>query len=169
MTETLMDGIRAFGDLYSYDTSYMEFMLEAAPEAYGAFSAVQGLSEHRQGLDLDAHFVARVATMRGEECGPCTQLTLRMAVAAGVRRDLLETVIEHPEELPGVLRDVYAHARSVATGNGVDPDRTQRLRRSLGEQAFVELGLCIAGSSLYPTLKRALGFDAACEAPNLNF
>lgn len=169
MTETTIDALRAFGDKYEYDTSYMEFMHAAAPAAFDAFSSVQGLSELRDGLARDESFVARIATMQGADCGPCAQLNLRMAAEAGVRRELLTTLIEAPADLPPDLRDVRDHALTVARGEPSDPVRVQRLRRSLGDRAFVELGVCIAGSSLFPTLKRALGYDAACAALTLDF
>ena len=169
MTQTQHEQLRAFADHYAYDTSYMEFMLEAAPDAFAAFAAAQGMSEHRQALPVDDHHVAHVATMQGEDCGPCAQLNLRMAVEAGVDRGLLQCLLDDPSGLPSHLRDVRDHATAVASGGDVDQERVARLRAHYGDTAFAELALSIAGCSLYPTLKRALGYGQHCEALTLDF
>ncbi|MCR9245122.1 MAG: hypothetical protein NXI31_08815 [bacterium] len=155
--------IQAFGRQYDYDVSYLERLLEASRDAYDTFVAGQPMSLFRRALPLEAHFIARVAAMQGEDCGACAQLTVRMAVEAGVDRDLLRTMLAQPEDLPSVLFDVYGHARDVASQRSVDPARAERVRAAFGEAAFAELAVVIAGSRIYPTAKRALLMDGACE------
>ena len=159
----------AFGQAYAYDTGYLSQLLQTAPEAYAVFQAAQGLSIHREHLPLDAHFVARIASMQADDCGGCTQLNLRMAVEAGVDRELLRTLLESPERLPEPLRDVRDHALEVARAPLPDPDRAERIRRHYGDPAFAELGVVIAGCRIYPTLKRSLLRMESCPLPNLDF
>lgn len=158
----------AFGQAFAYDTAYAEELLRAAPGAYVAFQRVQDLVAQREALPLEQHFVARIATMQGADCGACGQLNLRMALQAGVDRALLETLVERPDDLPEPHADIRRHALAVARGELADGARVERLRRALGRSAFAELAAVIAGCTLYPTLKRALDFRQSCEPLHLD-
>lgn len=164
MPDTMSErtAIQAFGRQYDYDVSYLERMLDGSPGAYDAFVAGQPMCLFRSELPLDAHFIARIAAMQGEDCGACAQLNVAMAIEAGVDRELLRTLLERPAELPGPLQDVYRHTRAVASNVAVDPERAERIRAEFGDAAFTELAVVIAGSRIYPTAKRALLMDGAC-------
>lgn len=151
------DAIQAFGERYRYDMSYQTELLDAAPDSFQVFARAQGTSGHRSALPLDAHYVARVAIMQAEDCGDCIQVNLRMAIEAGVDRDLLETVLERPEALPQNLRDVRDHALDVSSRPTPDEARAERLRSAYGRDGFAELAVCLAGCRLFTTVKRSLG------------
>lgn len=168
-TATIKSQLQAFSEKYHYDTGYMEALLDAAPGAYGAFSPGADMCKYRKALPLDAYFVASIATMRGEDCGPCAQLNLRMAVEFGVERDLLATLISAPEKLPPHLKDVHDHAHAVTQGPSPDPETAERIRRHYGDEAFAELAVVITGNRVFPTLKRAMMRADHCEMLNLDF
>ena len=168
-TQSIHAQISAFSEAYRYDASYLAHLLDAAPGAFQAFAPAQSVSKHRDYLPLDAHFVGRIASARGQDCGPCAQLNLRMAVEAGVRRNVLETLIESPDKLPPPLWDVYEHAFAVTSGAEIDHDRLTRLGEIYGEAGVAELAVCIVGSSIFPTLKRALGREGSCELLQVDF
>ena len=161
--------LESFGAAYRYDVGYMKTMLDGSPGAFQAFVAGQAMSTYRKALPLDAHYVARVATMQGEDCGPCTQLNLRRAVEEGVDREMLRTLLEEPAALPEPLRDVADHCRAVVEGGLDDPERAARLRWNYGDEGFAELAVCIAGSRIYPTAKRALLQAGVCERSTVDF
>lgn len=161
--------ITAFGQQYDYDTRYMTELLDASPAAYAAFAAAMPLSRHRQALPLAAHFVARIVTLQAEDCGACTQLNLRMAVEAGVDRAVLATLLERPDTLPAELADIRAHVLDVVSHGQPDPERAERIRARHGDAGFAELATAIAGSRLFPTMKRALMHASACQKPTLDF
>ncbi|HEX5053255.1 MAG TPA: hypothetical protein VFZ65_15880 [Planctomycetota bacterium] len=167
--QQIRDGLRTFGERYGYDTSYMERLLDAAPNAYERFAAAMAMSQPGEALSREAGAVAAVTVLRGDDCGPCLQLTLRMAVEAGVDRKLLETALDHPERLPAPLRDIHELARQVVAGENGDLERIARLEASLGKQAFGELAVAITGARIYPTLKRALGEARSCHRASLDF
>jgi len=168
-TESTRQQIQAFGDAYQYDTSYLQEMLQFSPGAFGAYAPAQGLSHFRDQLPLDAHFVARIVTMMVEDCGPCAQLNLRMAVEAGVSRALLQTLLDAPESLPTHLADVRAQTRFIVGAEPEDEARTERLLERYGAAGIAEMATAIAGSQIFPTLKRALGHAKACEMLTLDF
>jgi len=168
-TTSIEEELTAFGQAYDYDVSYLLQLNDASPGAFAAFRAAQALSSFREELPLDAHFVTRITAMQGEDCGPCAQLNLRMAVEAGVDRELLATLLDSPAQLPSPLQDVRAHTQAVVTGAVQDHERTKRLRQQYGEAAFAEIGACVAGSRIYPTLKRALLGQSHCQKLTLEF
>lgn len=164
MTELLQ-----FQQAYDYDTAYLQGLLNDAPGAFYAFSKAEGMSTQRKALPLEAHYVARVATMLVEDCGPCTQLNLRMAVEGGVDRTLLETLLHRPQELPQELRDVYEHAQAAVTGEGLSHERAERIKRAYGRDGFAELAVVITGCQMYPNLKRALLSHESCVLGELEY
>ncbi|MDH5525950.1 MAG: hypothetical protein OEY97_01415 [Nitrospirota bacterium] len=168
-TAAIQTQLQEFSKAYKYDTAYLEELLNASPGAFGAFSPGMEICKYRKALPLDAYFVACVATMKGEECGPCGQLNLRMAVEAGVDRELLALVIKKPNLLPSPLRDVHDHAFAVTQGPLQDPERAERIRKHYGDEAFAELAVCITGNRVFPTLKRALMKADHCEILTLDF
>lgn len=161
--------LQAFGAHFDYDVDYLLQLERSGPRAFAAFRAAMGLTQRRPALSAEAHAIASFAVMRGEDCGACAQLNLRMAREAGVSRALLQTMLDHPDVLPTPLADVYEHARQVTSGADADPARVTRLRDTLGDEAFAELAVTIAGARLYPTLKRALGTGTTCRRPSLDF
>lgn len=166
---TIQAELEAFGKTYDYDVRYLSQLAHASPGAFAAFTAAQGMSQFRDVLPLDAHFVARVVTMQIEDCGACAQLNLKMAVEAGVDRELLRTLLEDPGSLPAALQDVRDHVQAVCRGLEQDVERTDRLRAQYGEAGFAELAVVITGSRIYPSAKRSLGSAPYCEFLSLDF
>lgn len=161
--------LHEFAAHYDYDTGYLENLLDRSPAAHATFTAAMGMSHHRAALPVDVHMVARIATLRADDCGACTQLNLRMAVESGVDRELLRTVLERPQALPPVHRLAYEHAQAVVRGENGDPEVVRALEKALGSAAFAELCVAIVGSRIFPALKRALGQEHACRVPSLDF
>lgn len=161
--------LRQFSASYEYDTAYLEKLLKDSSGAYRAFEGGQSMSQYRKALPLDAHYVARIATMQVEDCGPCTQLNLRMAIESGVERSLLDTLIQSPKKLPQELGDIRDHARAVVGAEALDPARVERLRALYGDDGFAELAVVITGCRLYPTLKRAMLENESCIIGDLKY
>lgn len=154
---------------YGYDAGYLKSLAGWSPEAFDAFQAAQPLGHVRRVLSLEAHFIVRIVAMQAEDCGACAQLSLKMAVEAGVSRDLLRDLLEEPARLPELLRDLRHHVLTVVGQLEVDPERLQRLTAEWGQEGLAEIAVNIAGSRLYPTLKRGLGMQTSCEKLHLDF
>lgn len=171
MTElqTIRAELETFSKTFSYDASYMTQLAEHSLGAYQAFAVAQQLGYFRKALPAEAHAIAGIATTLSDDCGACAQLGLRMAVAQGIDRALLQQLLDDPTKLPGALADVAAHARSVVAGEPDDHERAARLRAAYGDEGLAELAVRIAGTRLYPTLKRALFRNDVCTKPSLDF
>lgn len=171
MTESsvLSDQITAFEQAYDYDASYLHELLAASPGGFDAFDRARAIAQYREALPAEAFYVAAVTVMQEEDCGSCLRLNLRMAMEAGVDRRLLEQLLNEPQDLPAEFLDVRNHARSVLRNELPDVAAADRIKQWFGEAAFAELGLCIVGSRIFPTLKRALLKAGACYADPFDF
>lgn len=154
--DRMREAIDAFGARYDYDMSYQRALLDAAPDSFEAFSRAQGLPHVRKYLTADQHYTAAISMMQAEDCGDCLVLNVKMAREAGVPGKLIEALLERPADLSPVLADVRAQAFAVSGSPVGDREVGKRLREALGEPAFAELALLLAGLRLYPSVKRAL-------------
>ena len=77
--------LRAFAKRYGYDVSYLLMMLNCSPAAFFKFAPVMKASAHREAVPIDASFAAKIVGALAEDCGPCTQLVVDMALEAGMQ------------------------------------------------------------------------------------
>lgn len=161
--------LEQFAQHYDYDNGYIVQLLEDSPEAYQAFAAAQAMPNIHKVLPVEAFFVAKIAVMKTEDCGPCLNLSLKMGAEQGLDRELLKTVVIDPQSLPEHLHDVHDHAMAVIRNENDDADRMERIRHHYGIEAFAELAVVIVGCRIYPTLKRAMGMANHCELAKLDF
>ncbi len=148
---------------YDYDSTYMRELLETSPDGYEKFAAFLPLAGHRELLDRDDFWIAKLAGMRSEDCGACLQLNVRMALEAGVDRELVSAAVRTPAELPEALRDVYDFATAVAANNLSDQALIERIEARFDKGQLLELGLCISTTKIFPTIKRAVGYAKSCR------
>ncbi|MEH2533280.1 alkylhydroperoxidase/carboxymuconolactone decarboxylase family protein YurZ [Bradyrhizobium sp. AZCC 1588] len=85
--------LRAFAKRYGYDVSYLEMMLNESPAAFFKFAPIMKAAAHREAVPTDASFAAKIVGALAEDCGPCTQLVVDMALEAGMAKDQIEAVL----------------------------------------------------------------------------
>ena len=71
-----------FENHYNYDSTYMRELLESSQEGFARFNNFLPLSSHREKLNTEDYWVAKLAAMQVEDCGDCLQLNVRMALEA---------------------------------------------------------------------------------------
>ena len=121
--------VAAFEKRYEYDASYLRELAESDPRALMAFAKMQGMSRYRGGLPTAAWFAAKIVGAMYEDCGPCTQLVVRMAEEAGVDGATLRALVGgHDAALTEELRDVVAFARASLAHDPADEERDARDR-----------------------------------------
>jgi len=148
---------------YKYDSTYMRELLEHSPEGYDKFYNFMPLASHRDKLDLDTYWVAKLAAMQVEDCGDCLQLNVRMAIECGVSRQIIAASIAGGNELSEKLKDVYDFATGISSNSQVDEGLEDRVGAQLDKEALLELALCIATAKVFPTIKRTLGYAKSCN------
>ena len=85
--------LRAISKRYGYDTSYLEMMLKESPSAFFKVAPVMKAAAHREVVPVDASFAAKIVAALAEDCGPCTQLVVDMALETGMPKDQIEAVL----------------------------------------------------------------------------
>ena len=85
--------LRAFAGRYGYDVSYLEMLLNESPSAFFKFAPLMKASAHREVVPVNASFAAKITGGLAEDCGPCTQLVVDMALEAGMAKDQIEAVL----------------------------------------------------------------------------
>jgi hypothetical protein len=155
--------LKAFEKAHDYDASYMHEVLDVDVDAFFKFARATGLGSYRKDVPLEVYFAAQLTSSMQADCGPCTQLGVGFALAAGVPPCAVASVVAGddavlaPEMALGVrfARAVLAHSPEA------DACREEIVRR-WGPRALLALSFAIIAAQLYPTLKYALGHGKAC-------
>ena len=149
---------------WGYDASYMRQVLAVAPWSFAKFSLGT-----RAPAFPDAPFEALLAAglvgTLSEDCGPCTQIGVDMATAAGADPAVIRAVLAGDEAAMGetaALAWRFARASLARDMETCDPLRDEIVRR-WGQKALVAISLNLTAVRMYPTLKYALGHGKACS------
>lgn len=161
--------IQGFGHHYDYDVGYLEELMDASPEAFRAFEAAMPMARVQSTATAEQIFIVKIAAMRAQDCGPCTELSLKMAREAGVAEPVIQGALRGGKGLDAEQKDLHDYARGVVLNVDLDPELLPRIEARLGKAAVAELAVNIVATGLYPTLKRALGHAQSCSLfPALN-
>ncbi|MGE0402358.1 MAG: hypothetical protein AB7T06_36995 [Kofleriaceae bacterium] len=164
LTWLIKKRLDAFEKKYGYDTSYTRELLAIDSRAFWAFAKTQAMESYRRDVPAHVFYAVKLTGVIAEDCGPCTQLGVAMAMEHGVT----------PKVLASILRgDVGAMSDEVALGvkfaraciaHDVEADtyRDEIVRR-WGKRALVSLAFGLTMARVYPTMKYALGFGKACS------
>ena len=79
--------LQEFGRHFDYDVCYLLELADASPEAFRAFEAAMPMSRVQKVAPVEAVQIAKIAGMRAQDCGPCTELCLKIAREAGVAEE----------------------------------------------------------------------------------
>jgi hypothetical protein len=156
--------IDSFERSFDYDMSYAREILAESPRALRTWNRATELVSWREGVPRDVWYAARLAALLEQDCGPCAQLLVTMAERSGIDSRMLSAVIERrydalDEGLAVSARFASAVVRGETEANG----HRERLVELYGRRALLALAFGITASCLYPTLKRALGYDKECR------
>ena len=99
-----------------------------------------------------------------EDCGPCAQLVVDMALKAGVDAAILAALARGDFHRAGADATLgYLYGQAVATNSPDAVKLSVDAEAKYGKRGLVSLALAVAGARVYPTLKRGLGHGAACQ------
>jgi len=149
---------------WGYDAAYMRDLLAASPMSFLKFGFVSQMVD-RKAAPAAALAAAGIAGTLAEDCGPCTQISVDMAAAGGVKPAILRAILAGDEAAMGetaALAWRFAHASLARDMAAADPLRDEIVRR-WGDKGLVAIGLALTTARMYPTLKYALGHGRACS------
>lgn len=155
--------LAAFERTYDYDMSYIRDMVDADPRAATIFNGIMPLARYRRDVPKDAWYAAKITAAMAEDCGPCTQLVVKMAEQAGVAPKILEAVlVGRTATMPDNVVLAYRFAQAVLRHDlEADTLRKDILQR-WEARGLVSLAFAITSSRMLPTVKYALGHGKAC-------
>lgn len=154
----------AFENAFDYDASYMRAMLDTSWKGFLRFNAIVKLAAHREDVPVDAWHAAKLVGTIAEDCGPCTQLGVRMAEAAGVPSSVLRGVLTNDENLMGSeVALAVRFARAAIAHDPVADELRERIVALWGERGLLSLALAMSATRVFPAVKYALGHGKACS------
>src|SRR5689334_5939036 len=97
LTWLIKNRLAAFERRYDYDTSYMRELLAIDRRAFLAFARACKLADYRRDLPRDVAIAAGLTSIIAEDCGPCTQLGVTLALEAGCKPQVIAAIIRGDE------------------------------------------------------------------------
>ena len=88
--------------------------------------SVAKAANHREVVPVEASFAAKIVGAMAEDCGPCTQLVVDMALEAGMPKDQIEAVLRRD---PRAMNDATALGVPVCRRGGAPVRRRRRISR----------------------------------------
>ena len=147
-----------------YDTSYLEMMLKESPAAFFKFAALTKAACHREVVPVDASFAAKLVGALAEDCGPCTQQVVEMALEAGMAKDQIKAALRRD---PHAMNDAtllgFRFADAVARRSEDDDEYRDAVRAEWGDKGVVDLTMALQMSRIFPMVKAALGYAKECR------
>lgn len=163
LTWFLRRRVAAFERAYDYDASYLRDIIDADPRAAMIFNGITPLSRYCRDLPKEAWRAAGIAASMAEDCGPCTQLGVRMAEEAGVEPKILEAIVAgRIAAMPADAALGYRFAQAVLRHDPEADGLRNEIVARWGQRALVSLAFGVTAARLYPTVKYALGHGRAC-------
>jgi alkylhydroperoxidase family enzyme len=156
--------LRATRKRYGYDTSYLEMMLEQSPKAFFKFAPLMKAAGHREVVAVDACFAAKLVGALAEDCGPCTQLCVDMALEAGMAKDQIEAVLRR--DAGAMNKDTalgFRFADAVVRRSADDDQYRDAIRAQWGDKGVIELTLALQMGRMFPMVKAGLGYARECR------
>jgi len=161
--------LRATARRYGYDVSYLDYMLTKSPRAFFKFARLAAASSHREAVPIEASFAAKITGALAEDCGPCAQLTVNMALEAGMAGDQVEAVVRRdasamsPETALG-----FGFANAILHRSDDQELRREAVRARWGDKGVIDLAMALQTGRLFPMMKLALGYARECRRVSVN-
>lgn len=161
--------LRKFSKRYGYDVSYLEYMLKESPAAFFKFAPVAKASAHREVAPIEASFAAKIRGAMAEDCGPCVQLTVDMALEAGMAKDQIEAVVRRDTGAMNMATVLgFNFAEAVLLRSPDQDEQREAVRARWGEKGVIDLATALQMGRLFPMMKLALGYAKACRRVSLD-
>jgi hypothetical protein len=155
--------LRATSKRYGYDTSYLEMMLRESPSAFFKFASVMKAASHREVVPVEACFAAKLVGALAEDCGPCTQLVVDMALEAGVPKDQIEAVLRRDLRLMNSTAILGFRFADAVVCRSADDEHRDAIRARWGEKGLIDLTLALQMGRMFPMVKSGLGYAKECR------
>ncbi|NOJ49092.1 hypothetical protein [Bradyrhizobium archetypum] len=156
--------LRAFAKRFGYDVSYLEMILNVSPSAFFKFAPLMKAAAHRESVPVDASFAAKIVGALAEDCGPCTQLIVDMALEAGMAKDQIEAVLRRdPRAMNDATTLGFRFADAVVRRASEEDEFRDAVRAQWGQKGVIDLTLALQLGRMFPMVKAGLGYAKECR------
>src|SRR5882757_2607566 len=153
--------LRAISKRYGYDTSYLEYMLKQSPAAFFDFAPVAKAAAHREVVPVEASFAAKITGAMAEDCGPCVQLAIDMALEARMAKDQIEAVVRRDTGAMNPSTWLGFQFADAVASRAANADRHRdAVRAQWGEKGVIDLAMA---SQMGPTISDAQDSAWICQ------
>jgi hypothetical protein len=139
-------------------------MLNESPAAFFKFAPVMKAAAHREVVPADASFAAKLVGALAEDCGPCTQLVVDMALEAGVAKDRVEAVLRRDlRAMDDATLLGFCFADAVVRRAASEDEYRDAVRAQWGQKGVIDLTLSLQLGRMFPMVKAGLGYAKECR------
>ncbi|TMP27606.1 hypothetical protein CWB99_14215 [Pseudoalteromonas rubra] len=154
---------------YDYDVAYMQDILCADLSAFFKYLKFQSMAGYRGGLPPAPLYAARLRAILWDDCGPCTQLLVNMALEAAVPAAQVSAIVNKElAALPDELAQIVEFTDLVLAHDPSADDIRPHIRAMWGDQGLIAIAFSISSCRVYPALKYTLGYGKACSRVVVN-
>jgi hypothetical protein len=155
----------AFAKSYGYDVSYLLMMLNHSPAAFFKFAPLMKAAAHREAVPIDASFAAKIVGALAEDCGPCTQLVVDMALEAGMAKDQIEAVLRRDAKAMNEATTLGFRFADAVARRAVEAEDEFRdaVLAQWGQKGVIDLTLALQMGRMFPMVKAGLGYARECR------
>ncbi|WP_104402528.1 hypothetical protein [Vibrio penaeicida] len=154
---------------YDYDVRYMQDILNTDFKAFLKFMGFQTMSSHSGDLPAAPLFAARLRAIIWDDCGPCTQLIVNMALESEVPSDMVRAIVDRDlDSLPEDIALVVEFTDFVLAHNPEADDLREKIVALWGKKGLIAIGFGISSSRVYPAFKYTMGYGKTCSRVTVN-
>ena len=154
---------------YDYDVRYQQDILKTNLGAFLKFMGFQVMAAHAGSLPAGPLYAARIRAIIWDDCGPCTQLAVNMALEARLEPGLIRAIIDRDlEKLPEDIALVVQFTELVLAHNPEADVLREQILALWGADGLITIGFAISSYRVYPALKYTLGYGSACSRIRVN-
>ena len=151
---------------WDYDVTYLREVLDAGGlDALSPMMGLEKIGKYQRDIPNAPYHAARITAALAGDCGPCAQLTVRMAERAGVGAEVIRAVLRDDRgAMPEDVRLCYDLAQATIARDPREGDTIRdEIRKRWGQRALISLAYAIAGAGFYPAFKYTLGHGHHCQ------
>jgi hypothetical protein len=156
--------LRAFAKRYGYDVTYLEMLLNESPTGFFKFAPLMKAAAHREAVPVEASFAAKIVGALAEDCGPCTQLVVDMALEAGMAKNQIEAVLRRdPRAMNEATTLGFRFADAVVRRSTDDEEFRDAVKAQWGQKGVIDLTMALQLGRMFPMVKAGLGYAKECR------
>ncbi len=155
--------LAAFEREHGYDASYMREMLDTDLGAFLKFARAVRINTYRKDVPTEVYYAAGLTSSIQADCGPCTQLGVGFALAAGLAPATVAAIVAGKDA--ALSRESSIGVRFARAVLARDPEVDvwrEEIERRWGKRAVLSLAFSVLAGQMYPTIKYATGHGKAC-------